>query len=107
MAGVPNIMRAMFERLAPTLPVGQAVQMRAVHALGVGEGAIAAPLTALAARYPTLDLGSYPFFTPERNGVAIVAKGTDAAILDQVAVDITGLLRAAGHDPIEGEPPPL
>ena len=106
MAGVPNIMRAMFERLVPRLPAGEAVQMRAVHALGVGEGAIAAPLTTLAERYPSLDLGSYPFYSPQRQGVAIVAKGTDPDVLDRAAADIAALLREAGYDPIEGEPPP-
>ena len=106
MAGVPNIMRAMFERLAPSLPAGEPVQMRAVHALGVGEGSIAAALTTLAERYSTLDLGSYPFYSPARQGVAIVAKGTDDATLDRAAVEIATLLREAGHEPIEGEPPP-
>lgn len=105
MAGVPGIMRAMFDKLAPRLPGGTPIRMRAVHALGVGEGGIAAALTALAARHPTLDIGSYPFYRPDRSGVAIVAKGTDEAELAAVADEITTLFRDAGHDPIAGEPP--
>ena len=107
MAGVPNIMRAMFDCLVPNLPAGAPVRMRAVHALNVGEGNIAAPLQALAERYPELDLGSYPFYTPERNGVAIVAKGTDAAMLDAAREEITALFVATGHEPVDGEPPAL
>ena len=104
MAGVPNIMRAMFDNLVERLPAGAPVRMRAVHALNVGEGNIAAALAALAANYPELDLGSYPFYTPERNGVALVAKGTDDAALDRAAADIASLLRTAGFEPVDGAP---
>lgn len=104
MAGVPRIMQAMFDKLVPRLPTGIPIQSRAVHALGVGEGTIAASLARLAQSHPALDLGSYPFYRPAGNGVAIVAKGTDAAELDEVAGEIATLLRDAGHAPIEGEP---
>ncbi len=40
---------------------------------------IAEGLAAIQARYPALDIGSYPFYRPTGGGVAIVAKGTDGA----------------------------
>src|SRR4051812_12587048 len=58
MAGVPRIMRAMFEALALTLEGGQPILSHTVHANYVYEGQIAEGLAAIQARFPALDLGS-------------------------------------------------
>jgi molybdenum cofactor synthesis domain-containing protein len=104
MAGVPKIMQAMFDALEPTLPEGTPIAMRAVHGMGLMEGAIAAPLSAIQDRYPTVDLGSYPFRRDATGGVAIVAKGTDIALLDQAIAEATKMIESAGIPPIQGEP---
>ena len=104
MAGVPRIMQAMFETLAPRLPGGRPVLSRAVHATGLLEGNVAEGLAAIQARYPGLDIGSYPYYRPAGNGVALVAKGTDAAELDTVAEEIAALIRTHGKEPVMGEP---
>jgi len=106
MAGVPRIMRGMFEVVAPDLQGGVPVKSRAVHATGLLEGAIAEALTAIQARFPMLDLGSYPYYRTGGNGVALVAKGTDEAALEEAARAIAELIRADGKEPVEGEPPP-
>ena len=105
MAGVPRIMQAMFETLAPRLQGGRPVASRAVHALGLLEGDIAEGLEAIQERYPALDLGSYPFYRAGGGGVALVAKGTDTAALDACAAEVTALVEAAGKKPVAGEPP--
>ena len=105
MAGVPRIMQAMWASLAPRLPGGTPVQSRAVHAAGLLEGAIAEGLGAVQARYPELDLGSYPFYRAGGNGVALVAKGTDAAALERCIAEVATLVRAQGKEPVPGEPP--
>lgn len=105
MAGVPHIMRAMFEGLAPRLAGGPPIVARAVHALGVGEGRIAEGLGAIQARYPALDLGSYPFYRATGDGVAIVAKGPDPAQGEAAIAEVTALMRDLGSAPIQGEPP--
>ncbi|WP_426956197.1 competence/damage-inducible protein A [Muricoccus radiodurans] len=105
MAGVPRIMRSMFEVIAPTLQRGTPVQSRTLHANGLLEGQIAAALEAVQARHPALDIGSYPYYREGGNGVALVAKGTDAAALDAAAAEIAELIRADGKVPVEGEPP--
>jgi molybdenum cofactor synthesis domain-containing protein len=105
MAGVPRIMQAMFDALAPTLPGGKPVISRAVHGQGVQEGRIAATLGAIQARYPDLDIGSYPFYRPTGNGVAIVAKGTDAHVAEAAIAEVTTMIRELGIEPIPGEPP--
>ena len=78
MAGVPRIMQAMFDVLSARLQGGAPVQSRAVHVFGLPEGAIAEGLGAIQGRYPDTDIGSYPFYRGGGNGVAVVAKGTDA-----------------------------
>ena len=105
MAGVPRIMQAMFGNLAPTLEGGTPVTSRAVHAIGLLEGNVAAGLEAIQKRYPDLDLGSYPFYRSTGNGVALVAKGTDGAAVDACIAEVTLLIREMGKDPVAGEPP--
>ena len=104
MAGVPAIMRAMFDMLAPTLEGGAPVISRSVHAADVREGDIAAGLTAIQAKYPELDLGSYPYFRDSGAGVAIVAKGTDVAAADTAIAEVAALFESVGGTPIPGEP---
>lgn len=105
MAGVPRIMQAMFDALAPTLTHGTPVVSRAVHGTGLLEGRIAAPLGAIQARYPEVDIGSYPYDRSRGNGVAVVAKGTDAAEAEAVIAEVTAMIRDLGIEPVAGEPP--
>jgi molybdenum cofactor synthesis domain-containing protein len=104
MAGVPNIMQAMFTALEPSLPRGVPIAMRAVYGLGVMEGSIAAGLSAIQDKFPQADLGSYPFRNDSGAGVAIVAKGTDIAALETAIAQATTLIAAEGIDPVQGEP---
>jgi molybdenum cofactor synthesis domain-containing protein len=104
MAGVPNIMQAMFTALEPSLPRGAPIAMRAVYGLGVMEGSIAAGLSAIQDKFPQADLGSYPFRNDSGAGVAIVAKGTDIAALETAIAQATALIAAEGIDPVQGEP---
>jgi molybdopterin-biosynthesis enzyme MoeA-like protein len=104
MAGVPKIMQAMFAALESSLPKGTPIEMRAVYGMGLLEGAIAAPLAEIQSRFPDLDLGSYPFRRDDKGGVAIVAKGTDIAKLEQAIAAATAMIAAAGIDPVQGEP---
>jgi molybdenum cofactor synthesis domain-containing protein len=104
LAGVPRIMQAMFEALAPTLKGGVPVVSATVHANGLMEGRIAEGLAAIQARYGEVEIGSYPYYRPGGGGVAVVAKGTDADAVKQAAHDVLVFLRACGAMPVEGEP---
>ncbi|MBV8914958.1 MAG: competence/damage-inducible protein A [Acetobacteraceae bacterium] len=106
MAGVPRVMQAMFAALVPTLEGGTPVASRAVYAVGLLEGNVAAGLEAIQKRYPDLDLGSYPFYRGTGNGVALVAKGTDPARLEACIAEVTAVVRELGKEPVPGEPPP-
>jgi molybdenum cofactor synthesis domain-containing protein len=95
LAGVPQIMRGMLEDVGPRLRTGAVVIARTVRVEGIGEGAIAAPLEALAKAHPALSLGSYPFFGPEGFGSNLVVRGRDAAevaaTVDQLIAALDGL----------------
>ena len=105
MAGVPRIMQSMFRHLAPTLAGGPPIVARTVYALRLAEGVIAEGLAAIQNRFPTLDLGSYPYYRPSGNGVAIVAKGNDPAAAEAAIAEVTALMIECGSTPIPGEPP--
>ncbi|HKM63072.1 MAG TPA: molybdopterin-binding protein [Acidisphaera sp.] len=105
MAGIPRVMQAMFEALAPSLGGGVPVVSRAVHVYGLAEGALAAKLGDIQARFPGLDIGSYPFYRFEGTGVALVAKGPDPAQAEAAATVIAEMIRGFGKQPVDGEPP--
>ncbi len=100
MAGVPAIMRAMFEGFTHLLVGGEPVQSRAVAA-HLPEGTIAQGLGELQARFPDLDLGSYPYYRQGKFGTSIVARGTDAAAIDAAIDAVAQLMRTLGAEPIE------
>jgi molybdenum cofactor synthesis domain-containing protein len=104
MAGVPRIMQAMFDSLAPSLAGGPPIVARAVHALGMAEGRIAEGLAAVQSRYAGLDLGSYPYYRSTGNGVAIVAKGPDPLAAAAAIAEVTTLIETLGYTPVQGEP---
>ncbi|MCH4142853.1 competence/damage-inducible protein A [Acetobacter peroxydans] len=105
LAGVPRIMRAMFDELAPTLQRGTPVFSRTWHCTSLYEGTLAAELEAIQTRHPNLDIGSYPFHREDGyRGVALVAKGQDKDDVSRAAQEIHDLICAKGGTPIDGEP---
>jgi molybdenum cofactor synthesis domain-containing protein len=104
MAGVPRIMQAMFESLAPTLPRGRPIVSSAVHVTGLFEGQIAAGLAELQRQFAAVDIGSYPYERSYGKGLAIVAKGTDPELVDRAAEAVAELLARLGGTPVMGEP---
>jgi molybdenum cofactor synthesis domain-containing protein len=102
LAGVPAICRAMFDGLKGRLKTGDKVLSVTISG-HVGEGVIAKGLGELQARYPTLEIGSYPFFRQSRFGASFVLRGTDAAALKDAAEELRALIRSLGAEPIEGE----
>ena len=104
MAGVPAIMRAMFDMLAPTLQGGAPIISKSVHAAGILEGDIAAGLTKIQNAHPELDIGSYPYYRDTTGGVAIVAKGTSPAEAETAIAAVTALFESLGGVVVPGEP---
>jgi molybdenum cofactor synthesis domain-containing protein len=104
MAGVPAVMRAMFDGVKGSLAGGRPVLSQTVGAF-LGEGVIAAGLGALQDRYPLLEIGSYPFYRQGRYGASFVLRGTDRAPIAAAVDELRALIRQLGAEPIEGEAP--
>ena len=81
MAGVPSVFQAMVESVLPTLTGGAPLVSRTLR-IDRGEGDIAGPLGELAATYPDLSIGSYPFQKDGKYGANIVIRGTDETKVD-------------------------
>jgi len=96
LAGVPVIMRGMLEDVGPRLRTGAVVLSRTVRVEGTGEGAIAAPLEAVAKAHPAMSLGSYPFFTEGLYGSNLVLRGRDAEELAGTVSELIEALTQAG-----------
>ena len=94
MAGVPIIMRAMLEALAPTLKGGKKVLSVTVKA-AVGEGTVGGPLGALQALYPDVKMGSYPQMGKDRVMTELVLRSSDPARLEEAADQVRAMVAAA------------
>ena len=99
LAGVPSIMRAMVDTLKERLVGGLPVLSRSVGVY-LGEGVVAADLSALQAKYPAIDIGSYPFYRGGKFGTSLVLRGTDAAELDRATGEVEAMVRRHGAEPI-------
>ena len=101
--GVPRILQGMFEGLRPALTGGAKVHSRTV-ACTVGEGTVAGELGAIQARFPEVDIGSYPYFRAGAFGTSLVLRSSDVGKLDEAAEAVRALVRSLGAEPIEAAP---
>jgi molybdenum cofactor synthesis domain-containing protein len=78
MAGIPAVMQAMLDDVAPKLKTGTKVLSETIRA-DAREGDIGTPLGEIANAYPGVTIGSYPFFDELRGPNAnIVLRARDA-----------------------------
>jgi len=84
MAGVPVIMRAMLESIAPTLQGGRKLHSLTVKSR-VGEGNIGGPLAALQEQFPDVKMGSYPRMGDGTVMTELVLRSSDEARLTDAA----------------------
>jgi len=98
LAGVPSVLAAMLDDLAPRLARG-AVMHVITLAAPVAEGDIAARLAAIQQDHARVAIGSYPYYRPEGYGVQLVARGSDKVAVEAAANAIEDLLRETGAQP--------
>jgi molybdenum cofactor synthesis domain-containing protein len=94
MAGVPIIMRAMLEAIAPTLKGGKKVQSVTVRA-AVGEGTVGGALGELQTLYPDVKIGSYPQMGKGRTMTELVLRSSDPVRLEEAAGKVRAMVAAA------------
>lgn len=81
MAGVPSVFQAMVASVLPTMTGGAPLLSQTLR-IERGEGDIAGPLGKLAADFPNLSIGSYPYQKNGVYGANIVIRGVDGAEVD-------------------------
>lgn len=99
MAGVPKIMLAMLEAIAPTLTGGRKVKSVTIRCR-VGEGTIGGPLGRLQEEFPDVKMGSYPQMGQNSVMTELVLRSSDEARLEEAAGRVREMVaeahRAAG-----------
>jgi molybdenum cofactor synthesis domain-containing protein len=100
MAGVPDIMRAMFDGVKHTLEGGRPMLSRAVNS-SVPEGVLAAGLGAIQARFAAVEIGSYPYFRRGAPGTSLVLRAVDPSPLAEAVAEVMALVKSLGGKPFE------
>jgi molybdenum cofactor synthesis domain-containing protein len=101
MAGIPRIMRAMFEAAVPFLEGGVTLKSATVGSM-VPEGAIATALGELQDAFPDLDVGSYPFTIAGKPGSNLVVRGADEDQIAEAAAQLRTMIEGLGGEAIDG-----
>jgi molybdopterin-biosynthesis enzyme MoeA-like protein len=92
MAGVPSIMQAMLDEVAPKLKVGVRMFSETVRA-DAREGDIGIQLSEIAKANPGVAISSYPFFDPQHGpNTNVVLRARDAQRLAQVKHAVEDML---------------
>jgi molybdenum cofactor synthesis domain-containing protein len=78
MAGVPAIMHAMLDSVAPALRTGERISVETLEAPGLPEGIYAGGLAEIAKAHGGVSIGSYPSFSSSGFRNQIVVRGKDA-----------------------------
>src|SRR5437868_9108731 len=99
MAGVPSIMQAMLDEVAPKLKIGVYMLSETVRA-DAREGDISMQLGEIAKANPGVAIGSYPFFDPQHGpNTNVVLRARDAQKLAQAKRAVEEMLERVrrGH----------
>lgn len=94
MAGVPKIMQAMLEAIAPTLEGGQKVQSVTLRCR-VGEGSIGSAFGRIQEEFPDVKMGSYPRMGSTSVMTELVLRSADAARLALAAERVKAMVADA------------
>ncbi len=100
MAGVPAVFEAMLESLRPGIQGGPPVLSHSFRCMA-GEGDLAGPFGEVAAAFPDVSMGSYPF---GGRGAMLVLRTPDRERLSEAADALRSALRDIGN--IDMETPP-
>ena len=68
--------------------------------VALAEGVVAKGLGELQARYPDVDIGSYPFYRSGRYGTSLVCRSSDEARLAAATAELRAMLTGLGAEPL-------
>ncbi len=95
MAGVPAIMRLMFDGITNRLTGGDPIITINV-ATNIGEGVFAKDLSKLQDQYPHISIGSYPYFRQRKLGVNLVMRSTNVDQLEELKEKVKAMITQLG-----------
>ena len=95
MAGVPAIMRLMFDGITDRLIGGDPIITFNV-ATNIGEGVLADGLSKLQDEYPDINIGSYPYFKQRKLGVNLIMRSTNVNRLEELKEKLTAMIIQLG-----------
>ncbi len=95
MAGVPVIMQAMMDALAPTLKSGTKMLTDSVDC-PLGEGTIGGPLGDIQEAHPDTMIGSYPRFKDGSYSTQIVIRSKNSAAITAAKIEVEAMLEKLG-----------
>ncbi|WP_394706153.1 competence/damage-inducible protein A [uncultured Cohaesibacter sp.] len=93
MAGVPMVMQAMMDAIAPTLETNSQVLSVTVDS-GMGEGLVAGPLAELAKEHPAVIIGSYPYMKDDVFATNIVLRCRQKDDLDTAEAAVHAMIES-------------
>jgi molybdenum cofactor synthesis domain-containing protein len=100
MAGVPTIMQAMLDDVAPRLRAGRRLTVETIDAAGMPEGAYAAALGEIAKAHEGVSIGSYPSFQDGTFKNQIVIRGRDPAHVGAASTAVIAALALLRGDQV-------
>ena len=92
MAGIPEIMIAMFNKIIKKIKVGKPNISKTIL-INTAESNIADGLTQIQKEFKEVEIGSYPFFKKGKRGVNIVLRGKNLKLINNAREKIYRLLR--------------
>ncbi len=91
LAGVPDIMKSMLDSVVSSLKQGNVIRSLS-HTVMIGESKIAELFEDLQNKYPSVDMGSYPFTKENIHGTSLVLRSNDYSNLEAAFQDLTAIL---------------
>ena len=93
MAGVPSVMQAMMDAIAPTLETNSQLMSETIDT-GLGEGIVASALADVQKMHPNVVIGSYPYIRGDIFATNIVLRSRDEADLARAIEAVEGMIEA-------------
>jgi molybdenum cofactor synthesis domain-containing protein len=100
MAGVPEIMRAMFDHVKGSLKGGKPVKSITVSTY-LTEGTIAKDLAGIQDKFPEVEIGSYPFVRGGKLGTSLVARHEEVIRLGNVRAELFKMIERFGGEVVK------
>lgn len=96
MAGIPSVMQAMLDAIAPTLKTGTKMLSVTIEGTDLKEGDVGGPLTEIQNANPGVLIGSYPSFDGKRFRTSLVVRSRDAGLLEAARADVQAMVDRLG-----------